>query len=119
MAKSRNWEKTSFIFRDSWLNAFNRLDWDAADLMKALKDYRILGFIPEDKYKPHIYSIVEQWISDLENDNEEYKIKILAKKLGAYKTNYWRYWKTKFKDDMLDEWYTIEEIKKMIKYCSR
>lgn len=110
MAKARNWEKTSFVFRDSRLNAFNRLDWDAADLMKALKDYRTLGVIPEDKYKPHIYSIVEQWISDLEGDEEDYKYKKLSKIMGGYITKYWIWWQIKFKEAMLQKWYSEDVI---------
>lgn len=119
MAKAKNWKKTSFIFRDSRLNAFDKMEGDWADVMKALRDYRTLGYVPEGKYKPYIYFIVEQWISEIKKDKEEYRIRVLSKKLGAYKTNYWRYWKAKFKEHMLEDWYSIDEIKKMIEICSR
>jgi len=106
MAKAKNWKRTSFIFRDSRLNAFNKMEWDAADIMKALKDYRTLGFIPEDKYKPYIYSIVEPWINELEWDKEDYEYKTLANIMGWYITKYWFWWQVKFKEAMLKKWYS-------------
>jgi len=118
MAKARNWVKESFIMR------YDRLAFaDVATPETALGMWQILREFFKNwevkwKYPESVLVTFSQRKSAWKLDNEEYRIKILSKKLWAYKTNYKSKRKSKFRTDMLEEWYSEEEVEKIIKNSS-